>query len=761
MKNKGVKNYSSAFLFFLIIISSYSIFGQKDVPSDKVLPVNEIADYLKLEIRNRISANSQITEQDFAKYFRQKFSERFFYNWQDFKDKFTSYNQIYNQQDYHEQRAQDHLSKFDADTKWKLPFNYKNQTPVDAYAYRHLSRQHKMLDIAYNYFYDNKDPKYIQYFTIQRNSLNKALHNNLYEKTKDGNGVYEVFRSGYRILNWLSIHNMFLGEDDYSDEDQLTTIATLLQHAAHLYNTNDEYSSGNHQTRGMSALAMLSILFRDFESSTKWYQRAIQRLEEHLEKEINKDGFQFERSTQYHIHDIDNYFYVYQLAKINELEISNYWEEKLKSLFTTLVKIAYPNKLAPVLQDDADNPWSEYNEISETLTLGYLLFQDAEFGYFAAKNVSSDLFWFLSSEKLDQLNSVNKTTPKYGSIFFPDTKYYIMREGWDKNNKMMIISAGVEKEKPDHQHGDVLGIQAMANGKVILPNYQVRYPLPDYNLFKNSLVKNVALVDNELQGKVWTSNAGKTGFGKFNELPEPIIISWESNLNFDFFAGSHNGFTNIGVEYSRQVIYVKDDFWIVKDNFNSDTPHDYKQIWQGHYTTEGNSNLIRTTFPDASGCDIFQLIPIDDNSTSGTRGKEWNTVTKNDTNKFNFVTIVFPYSGYNNRLNELANEDINFGDWKSEALPFTVLGENLRAITKLNKSFLFNVSTIQVNGNKINFSEINDVFIEVNKTSVVIHSLGVKEVDTIITGSKFIVLDNKFSSNSFTLLPGSVLELKN
>ena len=87
------------------------------------------------------------------------------------------------------------------------------------------------------------------------------------------------------------------------------------------------------------------------------------------------------------------------------------------------------------------------------------------------------------------------------SVSFPTTGYYISRNGWDIHNNMMIISAGLDAFKPDHQHGDMLGIQAMANGKVVLPNYQVRYSLKDYGFFKNSMVKNIALVDGELQGK--------------------------------------------------------------------------------------------------------------------------------------------------------------------------------------------------------------------------------------------------------------------
>jgi hypothetical protein len=492
------------------------------------------------------------------------------------------------------------LGKYSDSTNWLLPFNYLNGDPVNAYALRHLARQHKMVDIAFLYFNENKNPQYIRYFENQMRSLNAALDQKQFEKIEDGNGVYEVFRSGYRILNWLWIHNLFLNEPEYSDEDQLYTIATLLQHASHLYERNDKFRSGNHQTRGMSALAMLGIIFRDFEDADLWLDRAMLRLGEHLDKEINPDGFQFERSVHYHMSDINNFFYVFQLAKISQIPVDKVWESKLYALFETLAKIAYTDKKAPVLQDDTDIPWAVKNEISGVMTLGYLLFEDPVFGYFAEDRVENDIYWFMQQRQLDLLKNKTQKKPEYGSLHFPNTHYYIMREGWNPIDKMMVISAGLDEKKPDHQHGDMLGVQAIANRHSILPNYQVRYSLLDFELFKNSLVKNVALVDQELQGKEWTSNKGGSGFGKFRSFPNPKVITWNSNDNYDLFVGSHDGFKNIDVEYSRQVIYIKDNFWLIKDNFHSDENHEYKQVWQGHYSTEEGPNLLRASFNDGS-----------------------------------------------------------------------------------------------------------------------------------------------------------------
>ncbi len=733
------KAISVALLLFAL---SMVVGVAQTIPSHSVIPVEKLATYLKDEVRDQLK---ETDSHSLATYFREKFSERFFYEYQTFYDRLPHYNKVFTNQANHRTRALDHLGKYADSTQWVLPFDYLNGGPVNAYALRHLARQHKMVDIAFHYFNDDKDPKYIQYFENQMRSLNAALQADAYEKIEDGNGVYEAFRSGYRILNWLWIHNMFLNEAEYSDEDQLVTIATLLQHGQHLYERNDRFRFGNHQTRGVSALAMLAILLRDFEGTDAWLTRAMLRLGEHLDREINADGFQFERSVHYHMSDINNYFYVYQLAKLNSIPVDKRWEEKLRGLFTTLVKLAYPDRSAPVLQDDTEIPWAETNDISGAMTLGYLLFGDSEFGYFATNKVDDRVYWFLSNEQIEILESIHTQQPAYGSLSFDDTGYYIMREGWNPTDKMMIISAGLDAEKPDHQHGDMLGIQAMANGHAILPNYQVRYSLKDFDHFKNSMVKNVALVDDELQGKEWTSNKGGSGFGKFRDLPNPSVIAWETNDDFDLFVGQHDGFENVGVEYTRQVIFVKNEFWIIKDEFKSNEIHEYKQVWQGHYTAENGPNLLRATAPDATGHDILQLIETDSVYSDGKRGKQWSVVSKSNVNNFSFLTIIYPYKTYDTRLDEEAPE-LLINEWTVNDSHWVAKGTRATSLSAARGTYIFNANQLQGQNLTIRGSENMDLYLTRQKDEFMIQSIGNQE--------QIITISDEKKNKSRSLAPG-------
>tara|TARA_R110002126_G_scaffold142037_1_gene287502 strand:+ start:22215 stop:24443 length:2229 start_codon:yes stop_codon:yes gene_type:complete len=702
------------------------------IASDKVLSNQELSSYLTKKVQKDLKVDGTISIEKLANYFRVKFSERYFYDWQTNENRFQEYVMLYPEsKGYHIARAKDHMDKFPAKSEWKLPFNYQNGKPVNAYALRHLARQHKMIDIGYNYFYENKNEQYLDYFTTQLASLNSAFAANQYEIIEDGNGVYEAFRSGYRIINWLQLHNLFLGQSGYSDQEQLVTIATFLQHAQHLYERNQIFKSGNHQTRGLCALAMLSILLRDFEGADLWYKHAMTLLGEHLEKEINDDGFQFERTIHYHISDIGTYFYVYQIAKKSNLNIDATWQAKLKSLFSTLTKVAFPDKSAPVLSDDTDAPWAEKNDISGAMTLGYLLFEDPEIGYFAKDKLSTKFYWNASALELGKLKNIQALPPKELSYVFPETGYYILREGWGKNDKMMVISAGVDALKPDHQHGDILGIQAMANGQVVLPNYQVRYSLKDLELFKNSMTKNVALVDNELLGKKYTSNKGGSGFGKFKQLPKPKVITFNASDDLDVFVASHNGFENLGVTYTRQVINVSNDFWIVKDNFSSAINHEYKQVWQGHYSLENGSDLLRSSFNDGSGFDIFQLNKTDKVLTDGARGKHWSVISKTNQNNFRFVTVLYPFKTYDKRINEGADRKefsgwvVNHSKWKKD-------NPEAISLTKEATSIFFSVKILEFQDIKIEFQEKVDVLVYFKNEKLQIQLLDRKEAKAAI-----------------------------
>ncbi|RQV93844.1 hypothetical protein EH221_08550 [bacterium] len=669
---KGIKyiiiSLTCLFCFFgFPIFASETTISPNAVPSDLDLLQNLKSDIPALtEIyRLRDMGKTEQAIKLLVEYLKQKSADRFYFDWKYFKQRFNQYRKQYPEmRQEHFDLSSEQMTTFPPETNWILPFKNLRGKEVTAYELRHLARQQKSYDMALIYYYLNEDDKYLDYWVRQVADLNRAFSEGAYDDA--GNGVYESFRAGKRIHNWLFCHNAYLASNKFHWQSQLLLIKTFLHHGAQLQQETQKYRSGNHHTKGLVALFEIAALFSDFRILDSWVNQALNGLAQHLQNEVNRDGFQSERSVHYHIGDIENYFRVYQLAKLNQIELPAIFENQFRKMFEALAHLAQPNRRLPVLQDDTDSPFAENNQIDDAMTIGALVFGDPIFRYFAADEIPASIYWLLRPSQFDNILKMKGEKPKFGSIALTETGYYCMRNGWDKNDLYLTISAGISKMKPDHQHGDMLGIVAYVNGHEILPNYQVKYKEADFPFWKNSWVKNVALVDSIPLGQGWLPNEGGSGFGKWANLPQLNVIKWETTETFDYFLGTHNGYDSLGVKHFREVLFVKDGFWIVRDHFQGEEPHEYQQVWQGHYSIKDNNHVF-STFDDGTGLQIIQLIAeIDQVSLGKFRSKANMVFNRNDQKDFVFTTLLLPFSE-DSKIeidNFQTQGEIALGNWK-------------------------------------------------------------------------------------------------
>lgn len=659
------QKFKFIYLALFILSATANIHANESGFSHKSIPSNEdLLQNLKPDIEE-LAAIYVAKDQDEAlkllcDYLKENVAERYYFNWQNFQRRFEEYVQNYpDRKTKHFELAEEQMTTYPPETNWILPFVNLHGKEVTAYELRHLARQQKSFDIALKFYYTGEDSVYLYYFLRQAADLNRAFEAGEYDDA--GNGIYEYYRAGRRIHNWLFCHNVYLASDQYRWQDQLLVIRTLLHHGAQLQKRTEKFKHGNHHTKGLVALFEIATQLSDFEVTDFWKKQALTLLTMHLQKEVNSDGFQFERSVHYHIGDIENYFRVYQLAQINNVALPDTFTFQFRKLFDALVQLAQPNKRLPVLQDDTDRPFSENNLIDDAMTIGTLIFADPVFRYFSTDDIPGDIYWLLTDDQLKLLDDLGERRPEFGSVALRETGYYCMRNGWRCDSEYMTISAGLSDRKPDHQHGDMLGVVAYANGHEILPNYQVRYKYPDYPFFKNSWTKNVALVDSILLGQGWKPNRGGSGFGKWRHLPQPVVLDWKTDHLYDYFCGTHNAYDSLNVTYFREIIFMKDGFWIVRDHFSADQSHLYQQVWQGKYQVIDPNHVI-LDLGDGTGLQIIQLNGNDLKiSASKFRDKRNIVFNQDGQEQFVFTTLLYPYS--NNERAVIENE-VTFPKWQ-------------------------------------------------------------------------------------------------
>ncbi len=617
---------TSVYLIIALILASFVLTGcqssmvrdsithsarieYSEIPSDSVLLFSLTPGLAELSKVYRARDKGQFDRalELLASYFKETAKTRYYFSWTDFPNKYPTYFENYpDRLENHRRMSADLKSMYGANTQWELPFKNLRGEDVTAYRLRHLARQSKHPDMVMMYFAQPGESDNLKYWVDHMADLNQAFAAGAYDD--GGNAVYEVFRAGKRTHHWLFGHHAYLSTPEYSSEDQIETMRTMLHTAAQLAERGKTVRHGNHHTRGMVALFEIAATYREFAQTDEWLELALDGLTWHLEHEINPDGFQFERTVHYHQSDIENFLRVWQLAKRGNIELPEIYTTQFRKMFDALLILGQPDRKLPVLQDDTDALNAEVNEMSGVMALGTILYNDSRYAYFVDEGVSPLFYWLLDDQELKTLESTKPTAPHMGSAALESTGYYVMRNGWDMDDEYMVISAGLSATKPDHQHADMLGLVAYAHGNEVLPNYQVKYNEPDFQYWKNSWVKSVALVDSIPQAQKWKGNSGGSGFGKWLDLPNPKVNVHSFGEDMDYFSGSHNGYKSLNISYQREVIFVKAGFWIVSDYFKNPDglQHDYQQLWQGKYLLS-NPKAIKSSFENGSAFEIRSL----------------------------------------------------------------------------------------------------------------------------------------------------------
>jgi hypothetical protein len=520
--------------------------------------------------------------QQLAAYFRQRTAPRYFFTPAEVAARAHAYARLYPEQ-VAEARSnvQRFRAQYGADVDWMMPGKDREGAAHTPNTIRWLARQWEAESIALLHRLDGPRAGHRALLLEHVRDFVRDYESGRAEA--GDNDVFERFYAGHRTRNWVSAHYLLLGSPDYGSEDQVLMLRVFLLHGARLVDQSLRFNWGNHQLHGLAGLYELSILYPEFPVMRAWNAQALGLLLEHLQREVAADGMQAERSSHYHLLDILNYFRVYRIAQLNGVVLPEWYLKRFRGMFDAVVALALPTRVLPILQDVSDSAWVTMNWPQQEMAIGAMLFEDPVYRYFATERLPASLYWFFDEGAPARYAALHSRAPATGSVALPQSGYYVMRSGWDADDLYLLIDGGLARDKPDHTHGGVLGVIGYGFGEQLLPNYSVLYRDPSYSTAKNSLVKNVALVDGMLQGRGWIDNGARTGFGIWTRLPVPTVHEWIAGNAFDYFRGSHDGYEDAGVQYARSILFLKPHYWLFLDEFTGERAHSFQQIWQGRY----------------------------------------------------------------------------------------------------------------------------------------------------------------------------------
>lgn len=460
---------------------------------------------------------------------------------------------------------------FGGEINWELnPINYKEWT-------WQLSRHPFWVTLGQAYW-KTGDEQYAQAFVRQ---MRHWIHNVLVPVGEDGNRWYEDAKMGTDRTNcwrtiecgirmgqtWPAAFYYFLSSPTFTDADVCLMVKSMVEHARHLTLWP---RGGNWQTMQANGQYHVGVLFPEFKEAERWRQIAMQSLYEELDKQVYPDGAQIELSSGYHQVSLRNFVMGYSVGVLNKMPIPKDFVDKLERMYHYDLYLAMPNLLMPALNDGGQT------DIRTYLRGGFKFFPKR-----------LDFQWAATDRQTGK-------KPEVLSCAFPYAGHFVMRSGWDVQDRYLFFDGGPFGY--GHQHEDKLNIMVYAHGRVHVVD-PGNYPYDSSQWRKYVLstrAHNTVMVDGLEQNQR----------GKSREeyvVSKPLPHTWISEKTYDYASASYDlGYgpeRDRAVTHTRSILFVKPDFWIVTDFLKASDgkAHSYEGMF--HLDAAGAEAL-------ATGCGV-------------------------------------------------------------------------------------------------------------------------------------------------------------
>lgn len=393
----------------------------------------------------------------------------------------------------------------------------------------------------------------------------------------------------FRAISWIWAFQFFKDSESFTPQLFQKALKFLYLHGRHLEKYLSTYYSPNtHLTGEALGLYYLGTQLPFFERAAHWRRLGEEILFAELDRQILPDGVYFEQSTWYARYTADFYTHFLILNTLNSdvtaVELQEKTETKLQSLLDFLMYITRPDGTTALIGDDDGGKSLPHgntrtDDFRACLSAGAILFERGDYK-FVANSIAEETLWLFGFQGLQSFNTLHAHAPENNSYKFEAGGYFVMRDGWAESDDYLLIDCGMLGAfSGGHAHADVLAIDLAVGGHTMLADagtytYHATKELRDY--FRSSEAHNTLTIDEKSSSETGEKFSWKT-------KAEAKINSWISQARFDFFEGSHDGYQrlkNSPATHTRSILFLKNDYWIMRDYVETIGEHDYKLNFQ-------------------------------------------------------------------------------------------------------------------------------------------------------------------------------------
>lgn len=387
----------------------------------------------------------------------------------------------------------------------------------------------------------------------------------------------------FRAMSWIWAFHFFRDSDHLTPDLFKRAIQYLYLHGRHIERYLSKYYSPNtHLTGEGLGLYYLGTQLPFLSRAKHWKKLGESIMFTEIDRQILPDGVYFEQSTWYQRYTVDLYLHFLILRSLQgqsspDAPLAN-TETRLQKAFDFLMHITMPDGTTPLIGDDDGGrvlplTTAEPDDFRGSLAVAGALLDRPDYKFVAGRP-SQELFWLLGPAGVAKYDDMTATEPAAASKEFRDGGYYVMRDGWEDTDNCLVIDCGeVGSLAGGHGHADALAFEVAVHGQTLLVDsgtytYHDSRELRDH--FRSTTAHNSLVIDSFPSSEPGEAFNWKTrAHAARNE--------WIAEKRFDFFEGSHSGYERLEepATHTRSVLFLKNDYWIVRDRVETAGEHEY------------------------------------------------------------------------------------------------------------------------------------------------------------------------------------------
>jgi len=384
----------------------------------------------------------------------------------------------------------------------------------------------------------------------------------------------------FRTLSWVWLYQLLQGTPGLPQEFRIEWLRAQAKNGRHIERYLSTYFSPNTHLLGEAvALFFLGTLCPELARAERWKSRGWEIILQEAQRQVQADGFHFERSTYYHVYAIDFFLHAAVLAGLNGLVIPSEFEKTLEKMLDALSRLGRVSAPPHLGDDDGGrvfDPRRNRNEyLLDPLSTGAVLFHRGHFKA-AAGTLREETIWLLGEEGIAEWDRLEEQAPALASTAMPAAGLYFLTTR--NPASQMVIDAGSQGERnAGHGHADALSVCLQSQGHALLIDpgtFEYVGDGPERNLFRSTAMHNTLRVDGASQSE-------PAGPFAWKQLTQTKTERWIAGETFDLFVGSHDGYSRLAspVVHRRWVFSLKSGLFLVRDLAESAGKHRLDIAW--------------------------------------------------------------------------------------------------------------------------------------------------------------------------------------